>query len=117
MSKINEMSLSLYETILKKDKEIENLKLKLSRYPFPLEEGEKLISIIFFSVDQKITYSIICKNTDKFNKIESKLYEKFNEYSETENYFIHNGNKIKRFKSLEENKIKDNDIITLNIIE
>ena len=75
------------------------------------------MSIIFFSVDQKITYSILCKNTDKFNKIESKLYEKFKEYSETENYFLHNGNRIKRFKTLDENKIKDNDIITLNIIE
>ena len=40
---------SFIETIIEKDKEIKELKLKLSRLPFTLEEGEKLISIIFIS--------------------------------------------------------------------
>ena len=34
---------SFIETIIEKDKEIKELKLKLSRLPFTLEEGEKLI--------------------------------------------------------------------------
>ena len=42
-----------------KDKEIKDLKLKLSRYPFELIEGEKIISIILTSVDQKFCHSII----------------------------------------------------------
>ena len=84
---------SLFKTILEKDKEISNLKLKLSRYPFELNEGEKLMTLIFTSIDQKINYSIICKNTDRFNLIENKLYDIYPEYSETENYFIVHGKK------------------------
>lgn len=110
---------TLFEELSKKDKVIEELKKKLSRYPFELSEGEKLMSIIFVSRDQKIHYSIICKNTDKFNQIENKLYENedYSEYSETDNIFIVNGLKVKKNKSLDENKIKDNDIIILDIRE
>ena len=110
---------TLFEELSKKDKVIEELKKKLSRYPFELYEGEKLMSIIFVSRDQKIHYSIICKNTDKFNQIENKLYENedYSEYSETDNIFIVNGLKVKKNKSLDENKIKDNDIIILDIRE
>jgi len=108
---------SLYEIILDKDKEIKELREKLSRFPFELKKDEKLMSIIFTSQDQKIHNSIICKNTDKFNKVEDKLYEIFPDYSETENYFIVNGNKINKYKTLDDNKIKNNDIIILNIIE
>ena len=108
---------SLIETIIEKDKEIKELKLKLSRLPFVLEEGEKLMSIIFISSDQKLHFSVICKNTDKFHKIEGQLYESFPEYSENDNFFILNGKKINRYKTLEENGIKNNDIIILNEIE
>ena len=116
--KIDTKQSSIYETIFKKDKEIENLKLKLSRYPFELEEGEKLMSVIITSKEEDIVYSVICKNTDKFSKIENIFLEKYIEYSEIEYYFTHkNENKIKRPNSLQENRICDNDIITLNVIE
>ena len=107
---------SFIETIIEKDKEIKELKLKLSRLPFTLEEGEKLISIIFISSDQKLHFSVICKNTEKFHKIEGQLYESYPEYSENDNFFILNGRKINRYKSLESNGIKNNDIIILNEI-
>ena len=68
---------SFLETIIEKEKEIKELKLKLSRYPFVLEEGEKLMSIIFNSVDQKLNFSVICKNTDEFHKIEAQLYKNY----------------------------------------
>ena len=105
------------QLILEKDKEIKELKTELSRFPFKLKEGEKLISIIFTSIDQKIHYPLICKNTDKFNKIENELYEVYPEYSETENFFTFNGNKIIKSKNLEYNKIKNGSIIILNIYE
>ena len=108
---------SLFKTILEKDKEISNLKLKLSRYPFELNEGEKLMTLIFTSIDQKINYSIICKNTDRFNLIENKLYDIYPEYSETENFFIVHGKKINKSKTIEDNQIGNNDIIILNPIE
>jgi len=106
----------LIESLLKKDKEIEELKEKLSRYPFELDKGEKMISIIIKSIDQNFLCSVICKETDKFLKIENKLSElkKFEEYTdslESEIYFISNGKKIKKYKSLKDNNIKDNDII------
>ena len=118
ISKIDVKKSTIYETILKKDKEIENLKLKLSRFPFELNEGEKLMSVIFSSKEEDILYSIICKNTDKFSKIENIFLEKNIEYADIDYYFSHkNNNKIKRMKSLEENKIYNNDIITFNVDE
>ena len=86
---------SLMKIILEKDKEINELKIKLSRFPFELKEGEKLMTVNFISADQKVQhYSLICKNTDTFN-----------------------GNKIHKLKSLDENNIRNNDIIMLNVIE
>ena len=107
----------LLQSIIKKDKVIEDLRLKLSRFPFELSEGEKLISIIFASTDQKILCSIICKNTDIFYTLELKLYQKYNELSELENYFTVNGRRVKKHKNLEFNKIKDNDVIILNTLD
>ena len=102
--------LELKEKLESKDNEIKEI---ISRYPVELLKGEKLMSIIFVSLDQKIHYSIICKNTDQFIKIESKLYKEYPQYMNSENFFMANGNKINRFISLEENGIKDSDIITL----
>ena len=109
--------MELHEELKKKDKKIEEQKEIISKFPFTLEKNEKLLSLIFISVDQKIHYSLICKNTDYFSKIETILYNEYPEYKETQNYFIFNGIKINKYKTLEENKIKNNDIITLKEIE
>ena len=109
---------SLYKTILDKDKEIKELRNKLSRYPFELNEGEEMMVINFKSIDQTIqNYSVICKKSDIFNKIENKVYEDNEKFYETTNYFTVNGIKIHKNKSLEFNKIKNNDIIILNTID
>ena len=71
-----------------------------------INPGEKVISAMIISTDQKVMYSIACKNTTPFVKIEEKLYEVYPEYKETENYFLFSGTKIKRFKTIGENKIK-----------
>ena len=89
-----------------KDKIIENNSNQLS-------EGEKLLNVIFVSLDQKFHYSCICKNTDNFNKIENMLYEEYPEYSKSDNHFYANGNEINKNNSLEFNKIKNNDVIIL----
>ena len=105
----------LISKLIEREKENKELKIKLSRYPFELNEGEKLICINFMTNDQKLkNYSIICKNTDKFITIEYKLYEDNPEFFETENYFISNGIKIDKNKSLEENNIYHNDVVILN---
>ena len=100
----------LMKKIETKENEIKEIK---SRYPIELQKGEKLLSVIFKSINQKILYSIICKNTDKFSKVEDKLYEQYPKYLENENFFIANGIKVNRFKTIEENGIKNSDTITL----
>ena len=92
---------------------IDELKDELSRYPLELSKGEKLISVIFTSSDKMILYSAICKNTEKFIKLEEKLYNNYPEYSKSDNYFMVNGNIINKFNTLDENKIKDGDIIII----
>jgi hypothetical protein len=41
------------------------------------------------------------------------LYDEYPEYIESENYFLVNGKKVNKYKTLEYNKIKNNDIIML----
>ena len=109
---------SLVNAILEKDREVNELKKKLLRYPFELNEGEKMLTVNFISSEQKINnYSIICKNTDIFNYLEKKLYEEYKEFYDTENYFTVNGKKIHKLKSLDENQIKNNDVIVLNTLD
>ena len=96
--------------------ELEN---ELNRFKsYCLSPGEKLISVQFISTDQIINnFTIIAKNTDKFSKLEDILYEKYPNYKDGDNYFIFNGNKVKRNRTLEENNIKNNDILTLSEID
>ena len=114
-NKVQEQKVSSTETI--KDKKIKELETKLSRFPFTLEEGEELMSIMFVSSEQKLYYSTICKNTDGFRKIEEELYKKFPQYFENDITFRLNGKKINRFKTLGENGIKNNDIIEMKEIK
>ena len=46
--------------------------------------------------------------------IENILYDIYPEYFENENYFIVNGNKINKNKTIEQNNIKYSDIVILN---
>ena len=107
-----------FNIIFEKEKEIKILKAKLKRFPFELNEGEKLMSVIFSSSGNSLYQSIICKNTEKFNNVENRLYDIdiYQKYSESENYFLVKGRKINRSKTLEQNGIKDSDIIVLNEI-
>ena len=107
----------LLERLFESEKEVKEIKLKLSRFPFDLNEGEKMLCIIFTSWDQKIHYPIICKNTEKFNILENRLFEKFSEYKESENYFTFNGNKINKYMTIDENNIKNGDVILLNVFD
>ena len=95
---------------------MEELKIKDNK----LNELKDLIPVIFQSKDQKITYAIICRNTDKFKKIENILYEKFPEFEESENYvyyFTINGKKVIKAKTMAENNINYSDIVIVNKVE
>ena len=84
-----------------------------------LKPGEKILAINFVSMGtQDINnYNQICKNTELFVKVEERLYKDFPQFKNYETYFEVNGNRIKRFKTLDENKIKKNDIICMFTIE
>ena len=106
----NNEIIELMKKLEKKNDEINELK---SKNIFNLKEGEKLMTIIFISADQRIHYSLICKNTDKFSRIEELLYEEYPEYKKIDNFFLFNGKRINRFETLEENGIKNSSLITL----
>ena len=103
-NKINE----LLEEISQKDKKIKELN---SYNPYQLKKDEKLLSIIFVTGDQKIHYSLICKNTDIFANVEQALYKIYPGYKEKENMFLTKGKKINKNKTVDENNIKNSDII------
>ena len=105
--------IKLYDEISENQKEIKILKGKLERFPFEISENEKLMSVIISTEDKNIQYSIICKNTDKFLRIEEKFYEVFPEHAKSENAFYINGKKINKYKTLEENNVKNSEIIIL----
>ena len=74
--------------------------------------GDKIIGIGFESVNQKIkNYVRAYKDTEITSRIEEKFYNEYPEFKEKETYLMLNANKIKRFKSLKENDVKDGDII------
>ena len=91
-----------------------NQNMIISRQP-----GEKIISVLFLTMGSQdiMNYSMPCKTTDLFVDLEKKLYSDFPKYKNYETYFTVNTRRIKRFKTIEENKIKSNDIISLFVIE
>ena len=119
-SKIN----SLKKDLDSKNIEIQNLtnyynnELKrLSKSTSSLEfckPGEKIMAVNFISTDSKVNLALPCKNTDIFVRLEEKLYNEYPEYKDINTYFTVCGNIVKRFKTMEENKIKKSDSIILN---
>ena len=100
----------LKEKLEMKEKEIKELKYKIE---YNSNNFSNLMTVIFYSTDHKIHYSLISRKTDLFVDLEKKLYEIYPNYKKCENYFMVNGQKINRFETLEENKIKNSQIITL----
>jgi hypothetical protein len=103
--------------VLKNIEEMKKEIKKLKDRPSTLSSEDNLISVTFVSADQKVFFSLSCKSNDKFYIIESLLYDRYPEYIEYENYFLVNGNKLNRNKTLQENHIRDNDTIVLNIYD
>ena len=97
--------------ILDLENEIKQLK------SYCLSPGEKLITVKFISIDEAINFTVTAKNNDKFSKLEDILYDNYPIYKDTENCFLINERKINKHRTLEENKIKNNDVLTLKIIE
>ena len=94
--------------------ELENEIKLLKEY---LNLSDNMIKIKIVSVEKDVNFSLVAKNTDSFSSIESRLYHKYPKYRETENIFFFSGNKINRYRTIEENKIKNGDIILVKAID
>ena len=79
---------------------------------------ENFISIYFTTMsDQSISnYCMKCKKTDLFNSLVKRLFNAYPDLKQKELYFMVNTRKISRSKTISENKIKNNDIIGIFII-
>ena len=124
----------LNEQINKLEAELNILNLELQNYKLnnnlnnhidnlnnliaPILPGEKIISVNFVSQGfQDISnWSLPCKNTNLFIRLEEILNNTFSELKKHETYFMVNTKRIKRFQTLEENQIKNNDIINIFLI-
>ena len=100
-----------------KDKRILELEKELKDFKsYFLSEGEELISLSCISSDQTINdFKVIGKSSDKFTIIENKIFDLYPSFQDTNNYFLVNGKKINKYKTLKENKIKNNDTLFLYV--
>ena len=94
-----------------------NSKLNYDNSISYINPGEKIIAINFESLNQEIRKPVACKNTDIISKLEEKLYNEYPKYKDYNTYLTVNGNLIKRFKTLEENGIKNGNSIIVNIYD
>ena len=124
--KKNEDKIKILENeIIKKNKEIENYKSNINNNNnlgfsiTSIKPGEKIMAVNFVSMGiQDIGhYCLACKNTDLFVRLEERLYQDYPKFKDYETFFEVKTKRIKRFKTLEENKIDNNDIINIFIVE
>ena len=119
---INELD-NLRLVLNNKNKEIKNLNNQINNLVINdnlCDDNVKLselMTIQFKSIDQKMDISFLCKKVNMFIRLEEKLYTRYPEYMDYNTYFTVNGLVVKRFKTIEENNIKDSDKILLNIYE
>ena len=98
--------------LLKNDSvKVKNLQIELDKKNKEINDLRNIISISIVSIDRSLFEIIKCYKTDCFSTFEDKFYQKYEKYLETENYFILNGNLIKKHLTINENNIKDRDKI------
>ena len=104
LNKKNEIIKNLINQIKILEKEIKN----------PLD---KIIAIKFESTDNNINTIMACKSSEIFSRVEERLYKEYPQYKNSNYHFTVGGNIVKRFKTMEENNIKNNSVILLNVLE
>ena len=84
-----------------------------------IKQDEKILGVNFVSMGTNDIghFNLVCKNVELFVRLEERLYAKFPQFKNYEKFFEVNGRRIKRFKTLDENKIESNDIINIFIME
>ena len=92
-----------------------NIKIKEDEGITSIKPGERAIAINFVSQGNQdiFNYALVCKNTDLFVRLEERLYNEYPQFKNYETYFEVKTNRIKRFKTLDENKIENGAIINI----
>ena len=124
INKLTEKNKELEKLLEEKNKEINDYIFKLSNSSnneqlISVKTGDKIIAVLFMTQGSQdiFNYTMACKTSDLFVRLEERLYHDFPKYRNYETFFMVNTRRIFRFKTLEENKIKNNDIISLFINE
>ena len=99
--------------------ELNNTNIQSEYLITSLNAGDKILAVNFVSMGNHDIghYNLICKNTDLFIKLEERLYKDFPKFKDYNTFFTVNGKSVKRFKSIGDNNIKNNDIISIFINE
>ena len=113
----NSLIKDLQKIIETQNKTINDLKSQINSNSLAILPGEKILAVNINSLDQKINFPIATKNTEIFVFLELRFYNEYPEYKEKDIYFLVNGNRINRFKNIEDNNIKNGNTIFLNIID
>ena len=103
---------------------VERLKNELQQKEYEYQEllnqnknsGDNLITIHFISmlgIKDIGPFMLNCKRTDIFLRVEERFYINFPEFTKYELCFFVNNKKIKRFLTLDENNIKDQDVVVI----
>ena len=115
LKRINELE----KLLIEKDLELNNLKSKIDKNDLvtSINPGEEIVAINFTSIEQDINCPMACKNTTLISRLEEKLYNDYPKYKDYPTYLTVNGMIIKRFKTLEENGVKNGNSIMVNIYD
>ena len=122
LKQYQEKNKSLKDELYRKNIELQkyqsnNISINNNEGITSIKPGERVIAINFVSMgNQDIGhFSLVCKNTELFVRLEERLYNEFPKFKNYETYFEVRTKRIKRFKTLDENKIKNGDVINVFI--
>ena len=94
-------------------KEEKEIKIYINKLSKQLLKNKKMMNLNFMTNDENIHYSIKCQKTNCFNEIIKNFFDKYPEYKKYENIYTIKGKKVDVNKSIEENNIHNNNIITI----
>ena len=72
------------------------------------------IVLHFRSIDQIITFTLVCETSNIFSTLIEKLSEEYPYLRDKDIFFIYNGYKINTAKTIKQNNILDGSIIMVN---
>lgn len=125
LSKIfNALNIKLESIMIEKPKESENnnpielnIDLTKSIKNNDKKDPKEIITLYIKSSDQLLNCKVLCNINDRFNAIVNKVIEKEPSIIEKVGFFLCNGNKINEYMTIKDNKLKDGNILLLNIID